>query len=131
MGMGLNGERRLEDQCLGLAPSLEWAYFVNYAFLLLETWLFFSVLPNILAKFTWKFLEEHASVHCPGARNEPSSFGRPTSSTKKLREGVKELRPDQLRRTFASIQLPILGSNPDRTKGFWGHSGWVRLSITK
>lgn len=26
---------------LGLAPSFEWAYFVNYAFLLLETWLFF------------------------------------------------------------------------------------------
>lgn len=85
---------------LGLAPSFEWAYFVNYAFLLLETWLFFR--PPEVPRVYLEILR--GTCIYSQARKEPSFFGRPTSLTKGSSGGRERTkRPDQLRRKLAEI----------------------------
>lgn len=78
----------------------------------METRLFFLLLWRD-AECTWKFVKKHMHLFtCPGPRNEPSSFGRPTSDHGKLKEGGREgtQRPEQLRRRFACITHPGMES---------------------
>lgn len=101
---------------LGLAPSFEWAYFVNYAFLLLETWLFFR--PPEVPRVYLEILR--GTCIYSQARKEPSFFGRPTSLTKgsSRREGKnQEARPAE---EEVGWNLPILGWILAADQGFLG-----------
>lgn len=90
------------NTCGWLSPTV-WAYFVNYAFLLLETWLFFPLSYSSslsLPGSSWK-----STCICPHALGLGMSLlhleGQSLWLRKAQRRRERTKRPDQLRRQFA------------------------------